>query len=479
MHSRDLTYQRQFMKKFLGISALLFVVLSLAKPTGSYGQDFFRDLGTSRSSGGIGPVVPSDYSYQDGSPSGLRELQPGQELALPNEMEDADRYNFALGNFRFGLAVGVGVEWNDNITLSEKNRISDFIFRPVLNLEARWQMSELNTLRFNIGVSYAKYFEHSEYDTNGILISPTSDLAFTFFVGTVKFTLRERFSYQEDTYDVPELSNNAIYGRYENQLGAEIEWAINQSFDVTVGYDHYNLWASEDDFSNQDRVIDTIFLKPGIQINPAIKVGVNASLSFINFDSNDRSDGSGFLVGPYIEWQLSEYTNLYLEAGYQSLKFDGASDYNNEAIDVLGLSADDAAAVRGVLEDNSDSSNFYVKFEINNRPSEVFRHRLSYSHTAEIGFASNYYEIDHVEYNADWKPMEHVELGPTLFYEHYTTSGSLGEDADRIGAALGIRYHFNNSLTLGLDYRYIWKNSNLEGADYYQNLAFLSLYYKF
>lgn len=467
------------MKKITGLSVLILAVLAVVKPAFTHGQDFFRDLGTSRSSGGIGPVVPSDYSYQDGSPSGLRELQPGQELALPDEMEEADRYNFAIGDIRFGLAVGVGVEWNDNITLSEDNRISDFIFRPVLNLESSWKMSELNTLRFSIGVSYAKYLEHSEFDTNGVLVSPTSDVAFTFFLGTVKFTLRDRISYQEDAYDVPDLSNTPVYGRWENQAGIEMDWAINQSFSLVLGYDHYNLWTPEDEFALQDRAIDTVFVKPGFQINPAIKVGVNASASFINFDSSDRSDSTGILVGPYIEWQLSEYTNLYLEGGFQSLTFDGPSNYNDTGIDQLGLTSDDADAVREILEDNEDSDNYYVKFEINNRPNDVFRHRLSFSRTTEIGFASNYYEIDHVEYNADWKAFQHVEIGPTLFYEHYTTSGALDEEADRFGAALGIRYHFSNSITLGLDYRYIWKDSNLPGSDYYQNLAFLSLYYKF
>jgi len=72
-----------------------------------------------------------------------------------------------------------------------------------------------------------------------------------------------------------------------------------------------------------------------------------------------------------------------------------------------------------------------------------------------------------------------MELGPSVFYEYYTTSGPVGEDAWRIGAALGMRYHFSNSLTLGLDYRYLLKQSNLVDADYYQNLVFLSLYYKF
>jgi hypothetical protein len=340
-------------------------------------------------------------------------------------------------------------------------------------------MSELNTLRFNLGFSYAKYFDHPEFDTHGVLISPTSDIAFTFFVSTVKFIVRDRISYQEDTYDVPQLSNTAVYRRWENQAGIEADWAVNQAINITLGYDHYNLWTNGDEFSLQDRSIDTVFLKPGFQLNPAIKVGVNASASFINFDSDDRGNGTGFLVGPYIEWQISEYTNLYLEGGFQSLNFDGASNFNDTAIDQLGLAAEDAASVRGILQDTEDSDNFYIKFEINNRPTEFFRHRLSYSHTAEVGFTSDFYVIDHVEYGADWKVFEHAELGPTLFYEHYTSSGTGSEDADRVGLAFGIRYHFNNSLTLGLDYRFIWKDSNLQGADYYQNLAFLSLYYKF
>jgi hypothetical protein len=467
------------MKKFFVLLVLLTTALAVMRPNVSYSQDFFRDLGTSRSTGGIGPVYPSEYGYQDGSPSGLRDLQPGYDPSLPEETEDAEKYNFAIGDVRFGLAAGIGIEWNDNIKLSDKNRISDFIFRPILNLESRWQMSDLNTLRFSIGVSYAKYFEHSQYDTDGVLISPNSELALSFYLGSVKFTVRDRFGYQEDAYDVPQLSNTAIYGRWENQAGIDMEWAINESLSLTAGYDHFNLWTNQKEFDIQDRAIDTLYIKPSFQLNPAIKVGLNASYSIITFDSSDRSDGDSLLVGPFIEWQISEYTNLYLEGGYQSLKFDGASDFNNKEIDQLDLSASDSDAVRKILQDDEDSSTYYVKFEINNRPSEFFRHRLSFSKTTEIGFSSDFYDIYNVSYDAEWKAFEHCEIGPTLFYEYYTSSGFLGEEASRIGASIGIRYHLSNSLTLGLDYRYIYKDSNLENADYYQNLAFLSVYYKF
>ena len=469
------------MRKSYGHICFMAVAFTIGATLATHAQEFFRDYGTSRSSGGIGLVTPSDYSYQDASPSGLQPLRPGQDLTAVELEEENNKYNFAVGPVRFAIAVGIGIEFNDNITLSEHDRQSDFILRPNLDLQATWRLSDLNTLHINVGISYAKYFDHSQYDTRGLLISPNSDIALTFFTGPVKWTVRDRLSYQEDSYDLPVLSNVAVYRRWENQAGIEGDWAINQKLDLKGGYDHYNLWTVGNDplFNLQDRSVDTIFIRPGVLINPALKVGVNASYSFISFSSPDRSDGDGLLVGPFIDWQLSDVTNLHLEGGFQQLSFNGGSNFDNAEINQLGLSASDAAAVQQILQDNSDSNSWYLKFEIDNKPTEFFTQRLSFSKTAEVGFGSDFFTLYHVEYNADWKAAPHVEVGPSLFYEYYTTSGDLGEKAYRIGAALGIRYHFNNSFTVGLDYRYLYKNSDLVDSSYYQNLVFLSAYYKF
>ena len=465
------------MKKSSGHLLAFAVVVAAAVPLTGQAQEFFRDYGTSRSSDGIGLVEPSDYSYQDTSPSGLAPLRPGQELTSVEQAEESDKYNFALGPVRFAIAVGFGVEYNDNITLAETGRESDFIFRPSLNLAATWRLSDLNTLHFNVGLSYAFYDKNSQYDTG--LISPNTDLALTVFTGPVKWTIRDRVSYQEDAYQIPVLSNVAVYRRWENQGGIQGDWAINQNVDVTLGYDHYNLWASGDVFDLQDRSIDTIFLKPAVKISPAVKLGVNASYSFIGFTDSDRSSGDGILAGPFIDWQISDVTNMHLEGGYQQLAFRGPSFYEEAEISQLGLSAAETAAVKGILEDDSNANTYYIKFELDNKPSENFQHRLFFSKTAEIGFVSNYYNLYHVEYSADWKCLPHMDFGPSVFYEYYSTSGPIGEDAYRIGATLGLRYHFSNSVTLGLDYRYLYKQSNLVDANYYQNLVFLSLYYKF
>ena len=236
----------------------------LSTGSGAFAQEFFRDLGTSRSSGGMGPIYPSEYTYEDASPSGLSPLRPGQDLNEEQLAEEADRYNFAIGPIQFGLAAGVGLEYNDNISLADSNRISDFIFRPSLDVQASWRISELNTMRLSVGASYAKYFDNSQFDSDGLLLSPNSELAFTFYLGAVKISLRDRLSYQEDAYSIATISNTdrGQYKRYENQAGMHLEWAVNDKLTLAGGYDHANLWTVGDSFSQQDRSLDTIFFKP-------------------------------------------------------------------------------------------------------------------------------------------------------------------------------------------------------------------------
>jgi opacity protein-like surface antigen len=433
-------------------------------------QDFFRDLGTSRSSGGIGPgITTSDYSYTDAAPSAMHRL-------TPVDTQDNDKYNFALGPLRFGVAVGVGIEWNDNIALSNHNRESDFILRPLINLDVAWPISDHNTLRLTLGASWAKYFEHSEFDSGGLIISPTSALEMGIDVGAVHITLRDRFSYQEDPYSAVVLSNVANYRRYENQAGIEVDWPINQNVNLGIGYDHFNLWTNGSEFSSQDHSIDTVYVRPTVQVTPGIKVGLFASFSEIAYDDSARADAQAFMVGPTVDIKFNEHLSLYAEVGYQAINNDGTSNFS-EVDDKLfsGFSTSDPA----LLNDSSDSGGLYFKVELAHKASPIFEHAVTASRTSELGFFSNTYELYHFEYAANYKGIRNTEIGPIIFYDHYKTSGNLSETADRYGAAIGIRHHLTNSITLGLDYRFLYQNSDQPDSDYHQNLIFLSAYYRF
>ena len=452
-----MTHFRYFMKNITGNIALLFVVIAVAKPAIGFGQDFFRDLGTSRSSGGLGPVTPSDYTYEDSSPSGLKPIRPGQDLSVPEESEETDKYNFALGSFRFGLAAGVGIEYNDNITLAEHDRESDFIFRPVVNLDSEWRISDLNTLRFNVGASYAAYFSHTQYDPHGILLSPNSEIALTLYVASLKITFRDRFSYQNDAYDIPQLSNVAIYSRYENQAGIQFDWSVNQTFSLTFGYDHYNLWAFDKSFQTLDRGIETIYAKPAYLIGQNVTVGVTASASYIYYLHPGQNDGVDTMAGLYANIGITKSTQLDLEAGYQGLTFDRG----------------------GAIDDNSDDRTWYARAELDHQLTEYFTDHVMFSKSAELGFGENYYDLYHAEYGANWRIIRELTLTPSLFYEHYQTDGPQSEIGNRYGAAIGARWVVTSTVTLGADYRFLLNNSNLPGFGYQQDLVMLSAFYSF
>ncbi len=401
-------------------------------------------------------LVTEEYFRQLGMPDQVATV-------APPAADDEQKYNFAVGPLRFNVAAGVGFEFNDNVTLKDSGKESDFIFRPSLTLDGYWTLSELNTLRFSLGVSYAKYLEHSEFDTRGILLSPSSALAFSIHVGNFIITLRDQFSYQEDPLDNPVLSGVAIYRRFENTAGIQVDWPLSDTIRATFGYNHYNLFTFQQVFKQLDRSVDSVYIKPSVAISPSVTVGVDASASWVKFSAPIQNDGRNYLVGPFVEVNFSEATKAYVEAGYQLFEFDRPSG-------------------KGGVTDSRDSSSWYGRAEITNQTSEAITQRVMASKTAEVGFGSNYYELYHLEYGAAWRITPALTLDPTAFIEYYKTSdqnATFGEKAWRFGVAVGARYALSPSLTLGADYRFVLKNSNAPSSDYRQNVALLSLYYNF
>ena len=390
----------------------------------------------------------------------FRELESPKEIAPVVQLnpDEDTHYNLAVGPLRFNVAAGVGLEYNDNINLSDHDRQSDFIFRPSLNIDTVWPITDMNTLRFSIGLSYAKYFDHSQYDTRGVLVSPNSELAMTFLIGQVTVTLRDRFSYQEDPYAIPTISNEAVFRRYENLAGIQADWDVNSITHLTVGYNHYNLWTIDTPaFDEASHSIDTIFVRPSVKITPAASLGIDASASYIQYNDSIFNDAASILVGPYLDWAVTDSTRFYVEGGYQDYLDEGGGDIGSVG----------------------DQNSYYVKTEIDNRLSDYFNQRLSFSKTIETGYTSQYYELWHVEYAADWKLTPSLVFDPVLFYEHYDTDGGQSETGDRFGTDLGLRYLLTPSVTLGADYRFILNSSNVPDNSYYQNLVLLSLFYNF
>ena len=97
------------------------------------------------------------------------------------------------------------------------------------------------------GLGYAFYIDHPDRDTNGILLSPGSQIAFDIFIGDFRINFHDRFSLQQDPIDELQLSNVVDYGRFENTAGVSVMWDLNKAV-LTLGYDHYTYISTNSDF---------------------------------------------------------------------------------------------------------------------------------------------------------------------------------------------------------------------------------------
>ncbi|PYS92727.1 MAG: hypothetical protein DMF62_00045, partial [Acidobacteria bacterium] len=182
-------------------------------------------------------------------------------------------YNLQLGPIKLRFSATLGVEYNDNVNLAEDGsaifigpggpfvitteQLSDFIIRPQLNVNALWPVTQLNTLKLDLGIGYSFYMDHSEYNTNGVLINPGSQLSFDIFVGDFRINLHDRFSLEQDPVAEIGLSSVADYGRFQNTAGVSVLWDLNAAV-VTLGYDHYNYVSTVDIFDYLDRAAEIV-----------------------------------------------------------------------------------------------------------------------------------------------------------------------------------------------------------------------------
>ena len=412
------------------------------------------------------------------------------EAAAEARRQEIDKipYNLQVGPIKFRFSATMGIEYNDNINLAEDSSYlfpsptgpilvttqaqDDIILRPQLNLNALWPVTQLNTLRLDIGLGYSFYLDHSNYNTNSLLISPNSQLAFDIFVGDFRINIHDRFSLQQDPIDEIALSNVADYGRFENTAGVSVLWDLNQAV-VTLGYDHYNFIAMNDAFDYLDRNADILSGSIGFTPSSTMTIGAEGSVVDTYYDKNVLNDSLDYSAGLFLETQITTYLKVRVAGGYQKIDFDNT----------------------GLVNDSHDLSDYYANLLLSHRVNSVLSHNLSIGHETQLGVNSNYVRLNYVRHTATWNILYHTLLQTELFYEDAEDSGGLGffvptngipnfnpfraEHAHRYGGALSLGYQLTPHVTLGFRYQYTQKDSDLPLRDYRQNRVAIDGTYSF
>lgn len=366
-------------------------------------------------------------------------------------------YNLLAGPIRFLFTVTTGIEYNDNINLAETNKQEDVIIRPQFNIDAIWPVTQLNTLKLDLGLGYAFYLDHPNANTNGVLIQPGSQLSFDIFIQDFRINLHDRFSLQQDPVAQIELSNVVDYGRFENTAGVSVLWDLNKAV-LTFGYDHYTYVSTTDTFDYLDRNAEELSFSAYFAFTSTTGGGLETALVDSYYDQHYLNDSVTYSVGPFVETQITNYLKLRASGGYQLIDFDSG----------------------GGVTDSNDSNDFYASILLSHRINASIFETLSAGHESQLGVNSNYVALNYVRHTATWNIINKTLLTTELFYEDGDDSGGIfSEHIQRYGGAIALGYQFTKHVTLGLRYQYTQKQSDQPDRDYKQNRVSLDGTYSF
>jgi len=419
------------------------------------------------------------------------------EAASEARRQDVDRipYNLLVGPVRFRLGASIGVEYNDNINYAEDGSAiivgprgpivltthaeDDVVIRPQVDFDAIWPVSQINTLRLDIGLSYAVYLDHSDADTNGLLVAPGSQIAFDFFIGDFRINVHDRLSVEQDPIAQPALSNTRDYGRLENYAGLSVLWDLNQIL-LTVGYDHYNYVSTTSQFDYLNRQAEQVYGSAAYRVTDTFTLGAEGAAVFTYYDSQDvLSDSTTYSAGGFGEIQLTKNLRVRVAGGYQWMEFD--RDFVVANVFPFGVF---------FVPDKKHVNDFYVNAAITHQVNFAISQSISAGHENQLGINSNAITLNYVRYTVNWKVIRDTLLSTEFFYEDADDSGGFagfdsdtglpsGEHLHRYGGAITIGYQLTPHVTLGLRYEYTNKDSDLLLRDYTQNRVSLDATYSF
>jgi hypothetical protein len=366
-------------------------------------------------------------------------------------------YNLLAGPIRFRFSATVGVEYNDNINLAEVNEEDDVIIRPQFNVNAVWPITQLNTLKLDIGVGYAFYLDHPNNDTNGVLVAPGSALSFDVFVGDFRINFHDRFSLEQDPVSEIALSNVVDYGRFQNTIGALVLWDLNRAV-ATFGYDHYTYISTTSAFDYLNRNAEEISGSLYFTLTNTTGMGLESSVVYTYYDQHFLNDSTTFSVGVFAETQVTNYLKIRVAGGYQGITFDKG----------------------GGVFDSRDLNDFYANILISHRLNAVITQSLAAGHETQLGLNSNYILLNYVRHTITWNIIRNTLLSTEFFYEDADDSGGIfSEHAHRYGGALTIGYQLTQHVTIGARYQYTQKDSDQPLRGYVQNRVSVDGTYSF
>ncbi len=391
-----------------------------------------------------GPFLGLAQEEDGGTTSAEATTAPGKGAA-------ADQYyNFKAGPVLFRLDGSGSVAYNDNINLSQNQRLSDIIVTPELNVKSIYPVTDSNTLEMDVGFGYEKYIFHPDAGGSGLIITPDSALQFNLYVGDVKINFHDRFSLQRDPLPFGQLSNITSFERFENTAGVLVDWRLGDLI-WSSGYDYEDFWVTNASFRYLDHHSDIFTQKLTFVLSPTLQAGISATYTMLDYDDTDgtvENNGNGFEVGPFVAAQITENFAVNAGCGIDYTTYSGG----------------------GTNDDQEDLDSWYATLGFSHRINPQMMESLTVGRDALDGITSNFTERNYGKYMLHWNFADKWSASPYLLFENLSDSEAAErENANRLGAGFTIDHQLSEKGAIQFGYDYIVKDSDNADASYYQD----------
>lgn len=398
--------------------------------------------------------------HETAAQEALRNTTTPQPAGLPrSSAADLQPHTLKYGDFRLLLTPSVNLEWNDNVTTSYQKAEDDFIFRPMLGLNATYPLTQRRLLALNVGVGYNKYLDHDELSS--WYVQTGSGLSFDFAVKDIYVNVHDRFQYQQQSAQESAVAGTGMYGTFQNTAGLSGTWDL-QDLTPTLAYDHLNSFSTSSEFQQTDRSTENVVARLGARLHPDLTAGIEGGAAYTTYDQKLLNDNTSYNAGLYGEWRAGSALTISPRAGYTVFSFSQSS--------------------RLVQVQASEQHSWYADLTLRHQATEWMTWSLSAGHEVRLGIQSDGLEVWYVRPSVAWNLIKEVSLQTGAFWENgKTTGGTLGlagtENYEWYGASLSAGYAITKKLTGSLSYRVTFRTSGLEGRDYTQNVVGLQFSY--
>ena len=375
-----------------------------------------------------------------------------------------ETYNIRYGPLGLQLGGTVRASYTDNAFYSHTNRVDDYVINPEADLGGLLQVSELNTLRFNLGVGYEYYLRNNSLNGNAPLVNPDSELAFNVFVGNFHFRAHDKFSYQETLFINTTPNEQSIlfnftdvtgtFARWDNFAGVTADWDLDKLI-LSVGYDHENFASETAIFNYLSRASELFTGSASVMVGDHATIGVESQAGIHNYDEETiLNDHFQARAGPFVDAKLAEKINLRAGGGYDTARY--------------------SPAIEGSYES-------YYAYGNLSQETRLFTHTFSAGHEHLLGVNANNLEDVYFRYSISSAIVEHVDLGASASVHLDREYG--GPFTERyvyylIGLKAG--YQFQKYWRGDVGYEFMLKGgSNLPDRDFYRSRVTLGVTYTF